>query len=212
MYYGSLGQSSSHVQDFSIIIHPLYALLKKDVAWTWSEKAQKAFNTLKEKLSQFPILKRPDFSKVFILHSGIGVIFNQLNEDGKEYVITYASRNNKAKSKYSSYEEECLDVIWVIIHFRPYLYGTNFILYTNHQPIKSLMTNDKFTGKLARWALILQEYEFKVIHQPSITYQNADTMSQKPLTTSKDLSKARQNFNQIPVVHVSYAFSYLALL
>jgi hypothetical protein len=43
-------------------------LLKKDVAWTWSEKAQETFNALKEKLSEFPIMKRPDFSKVFILH------------------------------------------------------------------------------------------------------------------------------------------------
>ncbi len=56
----------------------------------------------------------------------------------------------------------------IILHtrgnVRPYLYGTNFTLYTDHQPIKWLMTNDKLTGKLARWALILQEYEFKVIH------------------------------------------------
>jgi hypothetical protein len=56
-----------YVQDFSVIAHPLYALLKKDVAWTWSEKAQEAFNTLKEELSGFPILKRLNFSKVFIL-------------------------------------------------------------------------------------------------------------------------------------------------
>jgi hypothetical protein len=56
-----------YVQDFSVIAHPLYALLKKDVAWTWSEKAQEAFNTLKEELSEFPILKRLNFSKVFIL-------------------------------------------------------------------------------------------------------------------------------------------------
>jgi hypothetical protein len=58
-----------YVQDFSTIVHPLYALLKKDVAWTWSEEAQEVFNTLKEKLSKFPILKKPDFSKVFILHT-----------------------------------------------------------------------------------------------------------------------------------------------
>jgi hypothetical protein len=44
-------------------------LLKKDVAWTWSEEAQEAFHTLKEKLSEFPIMRRPDFSKVFILHT-----------------------------------------------------------------------------------------------------------------------------------------------
>jgi hypothetical protein len=193
-------------------------LLKKDVAWTWSEEAQEAFNTLKEKLSEFPILRRPDFSKVFILHTdwsafGIGAILGQLDEEGKEYVIAYASRsNNKAESNYSSYEGECLAVVWAVIHFRPYLYGTNFTLYTDHQPIKWLMTNDKLTGKLARWALILQEYEFKVIHRPGITHQNADTMSRRPLTTSEDFSKARQDFDQILVVHVSYASSYLALL
>jgi hypothetical protein len=57
-----------YVQDFSTIAHPLYAFLKKDVVWTWSEEAQEAFNTLKEKLSEFPIRRRPNFSKVFILH------------------------------------------------------------------------------------------------------------------------------------------------
>jgi hypothetical protein len=98
-----------YVQDFSTIAHPLYALLKKDVAWTWSDEAQEAFNTLKEKLSKFPILRRPDFNKVFILHTdwsalGIGAILGQLDEEGKEYVITYAFRsNNKAKSNYFSY-------------------------------------------------------------------------------------------------------------
>jgi hypothetical protein len=58
-----------YVQDFSTIVHPLYALLKKDVAGTWNDEAQETFNTLKEKLSEFPILRRPDFNKVFILHT-----------------------------------------------------------------------------------------------------------------------------------------------
>jgi len=189
-----------YVQDFSTNDHPLYALLKKDVAWTWSDEAQEAFNTLKEKLSEFPILRRPDFNKVFILHTnwnvlGIGAILGQLDEEGKEYVIAYASQsNNKAESNYSSYEGECLVIVWAIIHFRPYLYGTNFTLYTDHQPIKWLMTNDKLIGKLARWAHILQEYEFKVIHRPGITHQNADTMSRRPLTTSEDFSRSQARF------------------
>jgi hypothetical protein len=74
------------------------------------------------------------------------------------------------------------------------------------------MTNDKLTSKLARWAHILQEYEFKVIHRPNITHQNPDTMLQRPFTTSKDFSKAKQNFDQILTLHVSYASSYFALL
>jgi hypothetical protein len=146
----------TYVQNFNTIAHPLYALLKKDVAWTWSEEAQEAFDALKEKLSEFLILRRTDFSKVFILHTnwsafGIGVILSQLDEEGKEYVIAYTSRsNNKAKSNYFSYKGECLIIVWVIIHFRPYLYGTEFTLYTNHQPIKWLTTNNKFISKLAR--------------------------------------------------------------
>jgi hypothetical protein len=74
------------------------------------------------------------------------------------------------------------------------------------------MTNDKLIGKLARWALMFQEYEFKVIHRPNITHQNVDTMSQKPFTTSKDFLETRQVFNHILAIHVSYASSYLALL
>jgi hypothetical protein len=73
-------------------------------------------------------------------------------------------------------------------------------------------TLNKFTSKLTHWALIFQEYEFKVIHRPGITHQNVDTMSRRPLATSKDFSEARQDFDQIPAVHVSYASSYLALL
>jgi len=74
------------------------------------------------------------------------------------------------------------------------------------------MTNDKLTSKLVRWALILQEYEFKVIHRHGITHQDTNTMSRKPFTTSQDFSETKQNFNQIPAVHIFYAFSYLVLL
>ncbi len=93
-----------YVQDFYTIAHLLYALLKKDVVLTWSEEVQEAFNTLKEKLLEFPIMRRANFSKVFILHIdwsalGIDVIFGQLDEECKEYVIGYASwNNNKVES------------------------------------------------------------------------------------------------------------------
>ncbi len=85
-----------YVPEFNIIVHFFNALLKKYVVWTWSEQVNEAFNTVKEKLLEFPILKRPDFSKVFILRNdlsafGIGVILSQLDEEGKEYVITYPS-------------------------------------------------------------------------------------------------------------------------
>ncbi len=57
------------------------------------------------------------------------------------------------------------------------------------------MTNDKLISKLICWAFILQEYEFKVIHQLGITHQNANTMSWRPFTTFEDFSEARQDFD-----------------
>jgi len=74
------------------------------------------------------------------------------------------------------------------------------------------MTNNKLTSKLVHWAFILQKYEFKIIHQPGITHQNANTMSQRPFTTFEDFLEAKQDFDQILTVHVSYASNYLALL
>jgi hypothetical protein len=113
-------------------------LLKKDVAWTWREEAQEAFNTLKEKLLEFPILKRHDFSKVlFYTLTGMLLILvlllANLMRNARNMFITYSSKsNNNAKSNYSSYEWEYFVVVWVVIHFKLYLYGTKFTLYTDH--------------------------------------------------------------------------------
>jgi hypothetical protein len=87
---------------------------------------------------------------------GLGAMLTQCDDEGKEFVVAYANRSNNAtKSRYNSYEEECLVAMWVIAHFRCYLFGTQFTLITDHQPLKWLMEFDKLTGKLARWALIL---------------------------------------------------------
>jgi hypothetical protein len=91
----------------------------------------------------------------------------------------------------------CLVVVWAVIHFKPYFYGIKFTLYTDHQPAKWLMTNDKLIGKLVHWVLIFQEYEFKVIHRLGVTHQNADTMSRRPsppLNISQKLGKISTKF------------------
>ena len=74
---------------------------------------------------------------------------SQRDDDKSEYVIAYASRsNNNAESNYSRYEGEALAVVWVVTHFRHYLYGKPFLLVTN-QPLEWLLTGNKLTGKHA---------------------------------------------------------------
>lgn len=152
-FVGLVNYYRTYVEHFSRIARPLYDLLKKDVHWEWTTQQQQPFEELKAKLMSMPVMKRPDFCKPFILHTdwsalGIGAILAQQDEGGGEQVVVYASRsNNWAESNYSSYKGECLAVVWAVVHFRPYLFGKPFTLYTDHQPLHWLMTNDKLTGK-----------------------------------------------------------------
>jgi hypothetical protein len=81
------------------------------------------------KLGSAPVLQRRDVSKSFQLHTdwsslGLGAIFTQKDDLGREYVVAYVSRSsNTAEATYSSYEGEALAAVWAIAHFRPYLYG-----------------------------------------------------------------------------------------
>jgi hypothetical protein len=107
-------------------------------------------------------------------------------------VAAYASRSNNAtESRYNSYEGKCLATVWAIAHFKCYLFNTQFTLVTNHQPFKWLMESDKLTRKLARCALILQEYDFQVVHRPRVANLDADGLSQNPCTSQEDDTGAR---------------------
>lgn len=165
----------------------------------WTEACQNAFETLKGLLTEMPVMARPDLDKPFLVHTdwsslGLGAVLAQVDAAGYERVIVYASRsNNRAKANYSSYEGECLAVVWAVSHFRPYLYGRCFTLLTDHQPLKWVMTNNKLSGKLARWAMLLQEYDFEVVHKSGLCHQKADALSRSPSDNTQDLTEARQD-------------------
>jgi hypothetical protein len=79
--------------------------------------------------------------------------------------------------------------------FRPYLYGQHFTLVTDHQLLWWLMGSDKLIGKLARWALLLQVYDFEVVHRAGITNLDADGISRNPSPSNEDLTGARWHGN-----------------
>ncbi|CAM6090633.1 unnamed protein product [Calypogeia fissa] len=157
----------------------------------------KPFQELKAQLTSAPILRRPIRGRPYQLHTdwsmlGLGAVLTQQDEQKKEFVVAFASRsNNGAESRYSSYEGECLAVVWAVAHFRCYLFGTPFTLVTDHQPLKWLMESSKLTGKLARWALILQEYDFQVVYRAGIANLDADGLSRNPFTSQQDVTGAR---------------------
>ena len=158
------------VPNFSDIASPLTDLTKKGQPnqVRWEANHERAFSSLKNALVKAPVLKLPNFSQVFILQTdasdnGIGAILLQ-DEDNIRLPVSYASKKLKASERnYSTIEKECLAIVWAISKFQRYLYGKQFILETDHQPLIYLQKSKIANARLMRWSLLLQPYRFRIV-------------------------------------------------
>ncbi|CAG8851142.1 5866_t:CDS:1, partial [Gigaspora margarita] len=92
-------------------------------------------------------------------------ILSQTDEQGREKVISYASRTLTAAEKnYSVTEQECLAIIWAVTYFWQYLHGVRFTLVIDHSALKFLINWKLPRRRIAHWILALQEYNFEIKH------------------------------------------------
>ena len=175
-----------YIQSFATIAASLHELTQKDVSFRWTSECDHAFNLLKEKLTQAPILVYPQFGSEatpFILETDAGDvgIAAVLQQDG--HVIAYASRAlSKSEKNYSVIQKECLAIVYGTKQFRHYLLGRSFTVLTDHAPLQWLSAQ-KMEGLLCRWALALQEYDFVVQYRKGSQNSNADALSRLPSCT-----------------------------
>ena len=127
-----------------------------------------------------PILAFPDFRQEVILHtdasdSAIGGVLSE-NQDSKERVIAYWSRQlQKVERNYSTIEK-ALAAMAALKEFYSYLYGFSFKLITDHNPLTSLRDLKDTGGHLARWMIFLQQFHFKFEYKPGKKHGNADSI------------------------------------
>ena len=141
---GFIGLASYYrrfILNFATIVEPMNKLLRKNIPYKWDEKCQTAFEQLKNKLTTTSFLIYPNFSKPFLLYTnvsykGLGAVLAQLDEEGNEHVIAYASRSLvEAEVNYATTEIECLATVWAMKYFRPYIYLQEFSLITNYSTL-----------------------------------------------------------------------------
>ena len=186
-FLGLTGYYRRFIPDFSKIARPLTQLLKRDTTFEWGPSQKTAFDHLRLALQKEPILQYPNFDLEFHVTTdasefAIGGILSQ-NIAGKELPIAYASRLlNKAEINYATIEKELLAIVYCVRHFRPYLYGRKFILFTDHRPLIWLHRVKDPTSRLVRWRLKLAEYEYEIRYQPGKSNKLADALSRNPPT------------------------------
>jgi len=194
-FLGLLSWYRRFVENFSNRARPFTRLTSKKVKWQWTTTEENAFNSLKTALTTAPVLACPDFDKIFFLQTdasefGLGAVLTQYHEN-KERVVAYASRTlNGAERNYSVTEKECLAVLWGIRKMRAYLEGYHFIVITDHQALKWLQKIDNPTGRLARWALELQQYDFEIRYRKGTLNHVADALSRHPIKTANETCAA----------------------
>lgn len=153
---------------------PMTKLLRMDAPWGWTVAQESAFEYVKAVLTTKPLLIFSNFTLPFRLVTDaskmrLGACVMQDHGNGLQ-TLAYARKVNiVAETNNGITELECLAVVWSISLKRPFLYGRTFTIVIDHATLKWLMPSPNLTGKLHRWPLTLQEFEFDVQYGPGST-------------------------------------------
>jgi len=201
-FLGSINYYRGFVPHFSKGLKPLYEKTAKAydtcLQFVLEPKELEAFDNAKKMMKDL-ILWLPDLNGEFVIQTdaskeGIGAVLMQ--EDAKFLLenpkakhalrpINFISRiTQNAEKNYSTTELECLAIVYAVRKFRPYIEYSKFKIYTDHLALKWLMEMENPTGRLARWVMILQGFNFEIGYRPGKTNVVADALSRSPVSTT----------------------------
>ncbi|KAJ0803307.1 putative nucleotidyltransferase, Ribonuclease H [Helianthus annuus] len=176
-FLGLAGYYRRFIRSFGIIAKPLTDLLKKD-AFGWNEEAQLAFNQLKSALSSAPVLALPDFSKQFVIETdasayGLGAVLMQ-----DKHPISFISKALSPKQQVLSvYEKELLAILMAVKQWHYYLVTGQFLIRTDQQSLKHLLTQKVTTPLQHKWLAKLMGYNYSIDYKKGKENVAADALS-----------------------------------
>lgn len=174
------------VNNFAAIARPLHEITKKN-SFIWKKDQDIAFENLKRALTDAPVLAHfnPELGteiRVDASRLGLGGILLQ-ELDGKKHPIAYISRSlTPAEKNYTISELEALAVVWSLGYLRHFIYGKPVKIVTDHCALCYLKSCKDPNGKLARWAIKLAEYDYKIYYKSGALHRDADCLSRNPVS------------------------------
>ncbi|CAM8899336.1 unnamed protein product [Rhodiola kirilowii] len=176
-FLGLTGYYRRFVRHYASLAAPLTALLRKD-AYIWNDTATTTFNNLCKALSSTPVLVLPDFTLPFHVHtdasgSGVGAVLAQ----GGRPVSYFSKQLSPRLQGTSAYNRELCALTLAIQKWRQYLLGHRFIVETDHQPLKTILSQTIHTPDQQHWIVKLLGYDFEVRYRPGRENKPADALS-----------------------------------
>ncbi|KAK5819483.1 hypothetical protein PVK06_024486 [Gossypium arboreum] len=166
-FLGHAGFYRRFIKDFSKIAKPLTKLLEKDIPFNFDQECLEAFNTLKDKLINAPIIIAPDWNLPFELMCNVsdfavGAVLGQQRDEHFQ-PIYYASKTlTAAQENYTTMEKKLLAVVFSFDKFRSYLILSKVVVYTDHSALRYLLIKTDAKPRLIRWILLLQEFDLEI--------------------------------------------------
>ncbi|GJV27940.1 putative reverse transcriptase domain-containing protein [Tanacetum coccineum] len=153
---------------------------EKNKKYIWGENQESAFQLLKQKLCEAPILALPEGNDDFVVycdasHQGLGAVLMQ-----REKVIAYASRQLKPhEENYTTHDLELGAVVFALKIWRHYLYGTKCTVFTDHKSLQHILDQKELNMRQRRWLELLADYDCEIRYHPGKANVVADALSRK---------------------------------
>ncbi|CAA7050008.1 unnamed protein product [Microthlaspi erraticum] len=132
-FHGLAGFYRRFVKDFSTIAAPMTEIIKKEVGFKWEKAQEEAFQTLKDRLTNAPVLMLPDFLKTFEIEcdaSGIGI--GAVLMQDKKPIAYFSEKLGGATLNYPTYDKELYALVRALQTWQHYLWPKEFVIHTDH--------------------------------------------------------------------------------
>ena len=188
------------VAHFSSIMSPITDCIKLS-QFVWSPAAEEAFQKIKNKLTTAPVLALPNFAIPFELHSnasktGTGAV---LSQHGKP-IAFFSEKIAGSRGRYSTYDVELYAVVQAVKHWRHYLFHREFVLFTDHDALKHMGSQEKVSARHASWFAYLQQFTFVIKHKAGVLNKVADALSRRQ-TLLTTLHTSVPGFHVLPELY-----------
>ena len=196
-FLGHAGFYRRFIKDFSKIAKPLCRLLKKESVFEFSKECLEAFESIKGKLISTPVIVAPEWGKEFeIMREASDYAMGaMLGQRGSKVfkVIYYSSKTfNEAQEIYSTIGKEMMAEVFACEKFRPYILGSQCIVYTDHAALRYRIGKKDAKPRLIRWVLLLKEFDLEIRDKKGSDNVIADHLSMLEITKEEKIGKEVQ--------------------